>query len=207
MEFQKVKKLNEIQNKLAKRSKFEELLFHISNDNIEEILNLISNFDTLWLQNIIISITSALSYKQLGDIFSHTGKPLIKFSKLSILAQYFYARGLISEIDFDQNIGAPDKKSLLPAKIYEEPIIPDTIEWYIYKDDVRKFVSYYSNNNIDLTQNIEIHINTWVFFDFIELACFFGSINILKYCFFLIYFVKLKYKFIKICITNKPNRI
>ena len=176
--------LEEIENSLNERAYFEELAFHISEYNFKEIKTLIPKYleNKYWLQKMICFLTnfSGYNYKLIGDLFSLTGNSELKMDKYSQFPRYLFLRGLITEKDFDSD-GIPEKEKLGTIEEYEKPFKEDTLEYYIFKDDLQSFVSHIITNEIDLNQEYEIQFNDVSFSKIIEFAFHKGSLNILKY--------------------------
>ena len=176
--------IKEVEKMLIERSRFESLISNLSEKNFDEVKELISNFlDTkIWLQKLIIKISFChpLSYKIYGNLFELTGKPVIKFWCMDLFARYLYARGLIECDDFDSN-GPPSMQWLESITDYETPLKEDTLEYYIYTDNVQKFADIITSDDIDITESYPFIINDYRFSNIASLTCFCGSLKILKY--------------------------
>ena len=165
-----VKKLIEMENKI----------WNYEREPLDEIISFIKEIDPIYFQELIyfISLHKYFNFKLLYDIIKHVDCIHIKFHRDYPFSQYLYLKGLIKKENFiDQNL--PDENNLIDISIYEEPIQKDTIEYYIYTDDISNFVDKITSQNIDFNNYyFEIFTDSFFIMDF---ACFCSSINIFKY--------------------------
>ena len=173
-----------LERALHKRANFEELAFHLTNENFEEVKTLFLKYKEykFWLQQLIDQLSRFLiyNYKLLGDLFSLTGKPCIEMSPFSQFHRYLLDRGIITMEDYD--IFYPHLlEPLKTIEEYEKPIKEGTLEYYIYKDDIYNFVKYITTHEIDINEKHIIKINGQPFSKIAKFVCFSGSTNILKY--------------------------
>ena len=163
---------------LEQRIYFENLIFSATEKDMDEIKSLINNFPKNWVQTFVSRTFTPFRYKILGDIFALTGKSVIKFNKYNPVSHYLFARKLINDDDFDEK-GSPYQSDLKPIEVYEHPIEPGSIWDCVHSDNISSFVEYIEVHNLDINTN-EVVLNDWKF-NIITLACFSGSINIVKY--------------------------
>ena len=172
-----------IEEMIQKRIRIEELLFDLKSDHFSEIKTLVHILKKNIVQQILQKSWSIniFNYKIYGDLFA-----ILNFNDIIIprnirFSHYLYVRSLITEKNF-KNGCPPDKEELMDISDYENPIKSETLEWFIYTDDVKGFVNFITVNNIDINQKVKIQINNELF-DFIsQFVCYCGSMNILKYC-------------------------
>ena len=103
----------------------------------------------------------------------------LKLSTQNFFETYLWNRGIIWRFSFRSHF-SPSKNDVHELSTFENPLKNDTLEYFIYTDDVASFVSYIAVNGIDLFERKYLFIQT-LCYTISELVCFCGSINILKY--------------------------
>ena len=166
----------ELQNLIAQ----ENMIWDFKAHRTEDVVALISKMDPIYFQGLLnwVSIHRFFHYKLLYEIIQNIDAIMIKFNKFFTFPQYLYLKGFLKDENFDSN-GPPEAEKILDLHTYEEPLKKDSIEYYIYHDDVTNFARNVTLNNIDMADEF-IHVLTHGFF-LLDFACFCGSIKIVKY--------------------------
>ena len=169
---------DETEKMLEDRIYFENLVFSATYKDLEEVKSLIHNFPKNWVQTFVSRTFTPFRYKILGDLFELTGKSVIKFNKYNPVSHYLYVRGLIEDDDFDEK-GVPYRSDMKPVEAYENPIEEGSLWDFVHTDNIKQFVEYIELHNFDINTK-EIVLNDWKF-TILTLACFSGSVKIVKY--------------------------
>ena len=158
-------------------SKLEDIVFHISSENIEEAIRLFSEFRPKLLAKLIndISFETPFSYKLLGDLYSYIKKDTNKYSIITHFTQYLTLKGFLK----DKNFYGVKPETNHEISWYEKGGIADkSPEYYILNNDVQNFSFNYGQ--IDLKN----HQIKWVghrMNSIVSFSAFVGSLDILKY--------------------------
>ena len=167
---------------------FEDIIFHLSNENFSIAKDMISKFEIPWIQTNLAfaAYNNPLSLKLCAELFKLTGKPqnvIPEFPNrtFSTLSLYLYSKGYLQRSDFSFDAPLLNKNPI----DYENIIKENTIEYYILHDDADKFISSCQKQNIDIkteeslkSYEIKIIYDTY---SIITFALYCGSINIIKY--------------------------
>ena len=173
---------NELENQLMELSYFKESIYNLSERNFEETLNLIPKYSNRMVRFTIYNACKIriFKYKLYSQLLSHVG-----YSMYDLLYSCYFARyqRLIHYKDTDP------RKHFDEILRFEEPFEPNSIEYYIYQDDVLNFNSTISlileTTHLDTIQYInqkkEIEVNSKTFQNLLALISYCGSFNIFKY--------------------------
>ena len=82
---------------LIKQIQIENLIFEGKNENFEEIKKLISNFNKIYLQKLIIQAAHPLKYKFYADLFALTGPLQIFISPYQHFPRYLQKKEIIDK--------------------------------------------------------------------------------------------------------------
>ena len=165
---------------LEKKIQIEELVFHGENNvSIEEFQSLLKNFDKKWIQKLIqfAGIRRPFHFKFLADLFLLTGNVQIRFQSSDYFAHYLYVLGILNDSSFIDK--EPSSTQLKSIEKYENPIQDSSIWSMIMKNDLHSFVQEINTKELDIHKE-NILINGWSY-TFIEFACYFGALDIVKY--------------------------
>ena len=124
------------------------------------------------------SLYTCIRRTLLGDLYELTGKSHIEHSKNSQFSCYLLVRNLITEEDFDHE-GHPMKWDLKTIEEYEKPIKENSLWFYIRENDIKAFTALYDSQGFDLAKT-EVDFNGYNF-TIPGLACYFGSLDIIKF--------------------------
>ena len=161
---------------------FENMIWRCNEDSMRKAKGIYNKFNQIWLNDLIFFIgpRRPLSFKLISSFYTSIYNLGTMNLPSNIFVIYLYTKKLISknQISFWDET---KEKEILSKTIeeYENPIKPNTLEWYAQIDDVQTFVSFSTNHNINLTKTTII-CNGWTFW-LVDFVCFCGSINILKY--------------------------
>ena len=176
-------KARKFEQMLVERIPFEEIVYHMTKENYEEVKKLIPKYMEIknWLQNLIqcAAETRLFDFKLYYDLIQLTGKSEIMFSKYNYFPRYLFVKNYIKQSDFKCEI--PQSNELRTIDEYENPIKENTLEYFISHDDVQSFVSLIATKDIDISGRYKINICGYKFSSIPEFVCYCGSLNILKY--------------------------
>ena len=149
--------------------------------NLDEIKIFFYCFNKKWVQNLILYSfkINPFQYKKIGDLFEITGQILFKLQYSHTSTKYLLSRGLITMMDVELNTKIRDLSINSPDE-YENPIQEDSLEMFIVKDDITKFVDFITVNDINISNKF-VWLNGTYFKTLFDFACRCGSTNIIKY--------------------------
>ena len=170
---------------LLERSRFEEMLYDISEDNIEFIKKRIfiynSDDNQKWLLDTLFQLAS-VRYEQwkliaeLLVLIDMRNTPFrLVFHKYNPFACYLFLRGIINESDFEG--GVPGEKEL--EMITEDGILlkKGTIAYFIKDDDYDGLKSILPSD-FDVNSKVDIVYGGHVFPRMIDFACYMASFSV-----------------------------
>ena len=166
----------ELDQKLKELIDLEEYVFKSTEQSLQKAKEIFPKFDKSFLQNLLYHAATLFTIKQIAELFIPLGKPSFPLNFEDPFAQYLYLKNVLTKEDFHLN---DDEIVTYPLEDFEEIFKHDSIQKYIKDDEVNPFVKYVTLNNIDIIKdkvnilNQKLHI--------VDIACFCGSINILKY--------------------------
>ena len=170
---------NSSSNELQDIVNFENLIWECTEESLNEAKQYINKFSKFWVQNFLLVVSSfkAFSFKILGDLFELTGPPLVKINRFNIFGHYLLARNIIDLSSFFLEM--PLSNDILNIDEYEQPIIDNTPEYFIMRDDLQNFLIALQSKDIDIKSYL---IKAFSYrFSLVDFAALFGSLDIIKY--------------------------
>ena len=156
---------------------FEELIFHISNEeNQIKAKNIICKFNKKWVQSLLFNASDLFQLKIIGDLFSLTGKCEVELIENDSLTEYLFLRNLLGDKDKNKI----NLSTLRSINEYENPIQENTLLYIIKNDNVSSFVDFITSNNINIEEEL-ITIHGYYKYHIIDICAHLGSVNIFKY--------------------------
>ena len=147
----------ELLREVKEKARFEEIIYHLTEENFEEAKALLPKYDPYYVQNLIYDEPGIFNFKLKADLFALTGKLLIRVQSFRAFVIYLYLRGIIPEEVFKkQPVKEEDIESI---EYYENPIKENTFAWIIWKDDQEKFAKFIAEKNVDVYEQIDFEIN------------------------------------------------
>ena len=167
----------------------EDLCFSLTYDSIEKVKKLMVEIDNKFLIRLILKVffIRELNYKILGDLFAlipiddyvinevENCLSCHHFHEVSPYS-YLYLRGIIKKLD-DYRIISSDGS----IDCYEHPIPENTVQYFMFYDDIQGFLNFCTVNAIDFNQKLEIKVNSFYCDSIYSFIFHYASINILKY--------------------------
>ena len=169
---------SKILEKLHEQIKFEELIFHLTKDSFPEVKQILSQFNTRYVQSLLFNAADLFQLKAFADVFSLTGKSQIDSVETDSFSDYLFIRGLTTKENYVQ-CNCPVKEKLHQIDVYENPAKENSLLWYIKTDDVTNFVKTITLKNINPNTETIMVVN--LPFLIIDITCYVGAINFLKY--------------------------
>ena len=183
MKTDKQREINEIEEQLKARVTFTNIVFNLNKDNFNQAKEMIPQFPTKWVQQLIIFVgnNNKTNIKILADLFQLTGKSTLDHRYCSYFEIYLYIRKIITDDNFGKSItDYLHRQANKTAEEYENPIKPGSIEETIRNDDIARFEQFFIRRKQINPEKTPSDIYGG-FSNLIDLTCFFGSFNILKY--------------------------
>ena len=157
---------------------FENLVWDCSETSLEEAQTKLHMFNKLFLEDFILYVGSRkpLHFEKMGKLFHELG-PAQKEHYINTFSSYLITKGYIKNGEKPEIESDIDKDAFI--SLCEHPVPKDTLQWYIYNDDVSGFADFATKHNV----NIKAHsflITRYCFTSF-DFACYIGSVKIFKY--------------------------
>ena len=161
----------------------ENIVFGIKpGDSLQEIQALLSKFDRLWVQNLLIYVgeMKPFCFPLFNDLILFTGELQVMVPGYNEFVKYLYLKQVIpmNKIKMTEY---DDYEHFKTIEEYENPINKDSIFYFIKEDDITKFVDYVSLHDIDIHSTKEVITINQMIYTYLNFACLCGSVNILKY--------------------------
>ena len=165
---------------LEQLSEFVELVMNCSDESIEKAISMVSLFDAKLVEDFINFIASIkeLCFEKIGKVFFENMKR--KGSKADFFMNSRFEKYIsLKYPDYCNNVRKVTLRPNETIEWYENPIANNEIAQLIMKDDVNDFVSYITDQNIDVSKYqidlIDLH------FHIDQFASVCGALNIFKY--------------------------
>ena len=173
--------LDSITDSLKKYKKMECAVWAYPNEYGDKAEDLIPFVNKKWLQYLISSVSTykMFYYPAYKDLFLKTMPLEITFNtNFDLLGLYLCAKGIV-----DQNsLASPDaihRHNTYTVEYFEEPIKQNSVESFIKSDNIKEFVNYIKNHNINICKE-RVLIFGFSFY-YSSLAAYCGSLKIMQY--------------------------